>query len=89
MSEYIRTNETIRTKFPELKEIYPLGYKPCPFCGGQETRLLPQSMKLHESISKKPLPWWMVKCDICGAQKNSMSKYKLSARDAWNMRPTK
>lgn len=56
------------------EKISPL-FLPCPFCGSDEIRMLPQSYGLS------------VDCETCGALKRVHSELALQAIGAWNQRP--
>lgn len=49
-------------------------FKPCPFCGSDEIRRLPQAFG------------YSVDCLTCGAMKRVHTRFKKQARVAWNMR---
>lgn len=50
-------------------------FRPCPFCGNREIRLLPQ-----------PNGWMSADCIRCGAMKRQVTNYKRQMYAEWNNR---
>jgi Lar family restriction alleviation protein len=50
---------------------------PCPFCGDDQIRILPQSYG------------YSVDCLTCGAKKHIITSLELQAVASWNQRPGK